>query len=98
MRIFISFQPRLKYDNFEGSRLRKSIKGALEVSSISYTSNIEEEFDIAHFISLDDEYLIHKCLSMHKPVVISALYCETDPVASFLTYKKKKISLLFLYQ
>ena len=46
MKVLVYFKPREKYDNFEGARLRKSIKGALEVSDIEDVSSDKEEYDI----------------------------------------------------
>ncbi len=90
MKVLVYFKPREKYDNFEGARLRKSIKGALEVSGIEYVSSDKEEYDIAQFMSLNEESKINQCLEKHIPVVIAALYCESDPSASFLRYKNTK--------
>ncbi len=90
MRVLVSFKPKIKYDNFEGSRLRKCIKGALEVENIEYTSDEADSFDVAHFISPDDEFKIYTCINNHIPVVVSALYCETDPSASYLEYKNHR--------
>ncbi len=90
MRVLVSFKPKIKYDNFEGSRLRKCIKGALEVENIQYTSDEVDYFDVAHFISPDDEPKINACLNNNIPVVVSALYCETDPQASYLEYKNRR--------
>ena len=39
MKILVSFKPNKKYPDFEGVRLRKTIKGALEMVGIEHTSN-----------------------------------------------------------
>ena len=90
MKVLVYFKPKEKYDNFEGTRLRKSIKGALEVSEIEYVNSDKEDFDIAHFISPEDESKINQCVAQGIPVVVSALYCESDPSASFLKYKSTR--------
>lgn len=90
MKVLVHFKPKDKYDNFEGTRLRKCFKGALEVSDIEYVSTIDETFDVAQFISLDDEPLINQCVNNGIPTVISALYCESDPSTQFLLYKNNK--------
>ena len=54
MKVLVSFNPGKKIDNFEGVRLRKCIKGALEIASIPYTTYIGDEYDVAHFISPRD--------------------------------------------
>ena len=90
MRILVSFKPHQMYDNFEGARLRKSIKGALEVSNIPYVNEETDDFDIAHFVSPIDEKVIDSCIKRNIPVVISALYCESDKFASFTKYTSNR--------
>ena len=55
MKICVYFQPTIENDNFEGMRLRKNIKGALELHNIPYAKNLLDTYDIVHFMSLDDE-------------------------------------------
>ena len=55
MKVLVYFQPSPKHDNFEGARMRKTIKGALEVIGQKYTSNLYDEYDVAHFMSPEDE-------------------------------------------
>ena len=90
MKVLVYFKPKENFDNFEGTRLRKSIKGALEVSNIQYAVNEDDEYDIAQFISANDELVINRCLDKNIPVVVAALYGESDPSSSFLVYKNKK--------
>ena len=90
MRVLIYFKPKEKFDNFEGTRLRKTIKGALEINNIDYTSEFVDHYDVAHFISPNDESKINTCIENGIPVVVSALYCESDLEASFLEYATKK--------
>ena len=89
MKALICFQPSRKYDNFEGTRMRKTIKGALEVVGAQYTSNIFDEYDVAHFLSPNDEGKMLIALEKGVPCIVSALYGEDDPTASFLRYKNK---------
>ena len=89
MKVLVSFEPKLSQDNFEGSRLRKTIKAGLEMHDIKYTSNLLDDYDVAHFMSCDDELKINEAKEKNVPVVVSALYCEDDPVASFLDFKNK---------
>lgn len=89
MRALIYFKPKEKFDNFEGTRLRKTLKGALEINNIEYTSEYVDRYDIAHFITPNDESKINACLENGIPVVMSALYCESDLEASYLEYDKK---------
>ena len=90
MRVLIYFKPKEKFDNFEGTRLRKTIKGALEINNIDYTSEFVDHYDIAHFISPNDEARINTCLENGIPVVMSALYTESDMEASYVEYSSKK--------
>lgn len=69
--------------------MRKSIKGALEVSSISHTNALLDVFDVAHFISPDDDIRIHHVLENNKPLIVSALYSENDKNAAYLNYNLK---------
>lgn len=90
MKVLVSFNPGKNSENFEGVRLRKCIKGALEVANIPYTNYVGDYFDVAHFISYRDEKTIDSVIANGTPVVISALYCESDPSASWLEYKTNK--------
>ena len=89
MKVFVHFQPNPEFDNFEGARLRKSIKSALEVHEIPYTNSLMDDFDVAHFIYIEEESVIQELKERHVPIIISALYCEDDPCASYVEYKNK---------
>ena len=89
MKVLVYFQPNPKHDNFEGTRMRKTIKGALEMVETQHTSNILDDYDVAHFISPNDESKMNIVLERKIPVVISALFGEDDPLTRFLDYKSK---------
>ena len=89
MKVLVYFQPSQKHDNFEGARMRKTIKGALEVNNVVHTSNIYDDYDVAHFMSPDDESKLNIALERKVPVVVSALFGEADPTTRFLNYKSK---------
>ena len=89
MKVLVYFQPSPKHDYFEGARMRKTIKGALEVINTAYTSNILDDYDVAHFMSPDDENKLNIVLERKIPVVVSALFGEADPSTRFLNYKSK---------
>lgn len=89
MKVLVYFQPSQKHDNFEGARMRKTIKGALEVSNSVFTSNIYDDYDVAHFMSPDDENKLNIAVERKVPVVVSALFGEADPSTRFLNYKSK---------
>ena len=89
MKVLVHFQVNPKNDNFEGARLRKTIKSALEMNNIPYANTLMDNFDIAHFVYIENESVIDELKERHIPVIISALYCENDPCASYLEYKYK---------
>ena len=89
MKTLVYFRPSLKNDNFEGARMRKTIKGALEIVDSGYTSNLYDDYDVAHFMSPDDESKMNIALERNVPVVVSALFGEDDPTTRFLNYKSK---------
>ncbi|MFA5481193.1 MAG: glycosyltransferase [Bacilli bacterium] len=81
MKVFIYFQPRYLKDVYEGMRLRKNLKGACELTDIEIAKNSIDYYDVAHFISAADEMKINDSIELGKPVVFSALMCESDPSA-----------------
>lgn len=89
MKVLVTFEPKDSMDNFEGARLRKTIKGSLEHHNIEYTSNLLDSYDVAHFMSVEDEKKIDVAKEKDIPVIVSALYCEDDPAASFLDFKNR---------
>ena len=89
MKILVSFQPNKKAPDFEGVRLRKTIKGALEMAGVDYTTSIVEKYDAVHLMTPDDENKLNDAKENNVPIIVSALYCESDPVASYLEYKSK---------
>lgn len=85
MRVLIHFDPGSSKDIFEGTRLRKNIKGSLELNGITWVDSIYARPDICHLISPIDESLAKAAKDEGVPLVISAMYTEDDPSASFLT-------------
>ena len=89
MKVLVYFQPSSKHDNYEGARMRKTIKGALEVIGATYTTNLYDDYDVAHFMSPDDENKLNIALERNVPIVVSALFGEDDPTTRFLNHKNK---------
>ncbi len=87
MKVCVYFEPRRKNDNFEGTRLRKNIKGALELENIPYSKNFLDTYDLVHFISIKDEIKIADLKENGVPVVFSALSCENDEMARIMEIK-----------
>ena len=94
MKVCLYYCPREKNGYFEGMRLKENIKQALEVNNISYALNIIDQYDVIHFLSLDDEKKINDCLDEGIPVVFSALYAETDESSRILPLNQKAIKIL----
>ncbi|MCR5692616.1 MAG: hypothetical protein K6G74_01420 [Bacilli bacterium] len=84
MKVLVRFDPGVRNDIFEGTRLRKSIKGGLELNNIKWVESIFAEPDICHFLSPIDEPKAHEAKADGYPVVVSALYAESDPYCRFL--------------
>ena len=89
MKVFIPYSTRKATDAFEGSRLRKTLKGACEVADISWVDSPREEVDVAHFLAPSDLPLLRDKKKEGIPCVVSAFYAEDDPRASFLTKQPK---------
>ena len=87
MKVCIYFEPKEKKNNFEGARLRKNIKGALELENIPYAKNFLDTFELAHFLSIKDESNINDLKANNVPVVFSALNCENDETARIMENK-----------
>ena len=85
MRPCIYFKQKPANDPFEGARLRKTLKGALELEGIAYVDSLHASSDFLHVLSpeSEDEALEEK--KDGKKIVVSAFYTEDDPNCSFLT-------------
>lgn len=99
MKVLVSFVSSRNKEDFQGTRLRKSIKGSLELSGIKHTSSHIDYYDVAHFISVKDENKINESLENNDKVVVSCLGTEGDKTTSYLDVKidkkgKKIINLL----
>ncbi len=85
MKVLIPYTSHKATDAFEGTRLRKTLKGACEVADISWVDSPREEVDVAHFLTPSDHALLKEKKKEGVPCVVSAFYAEDDPRASFLT-------------
>ena len=90
MKVFIHYQIASSRDVFEGSRLRKTLKGECECAGIEWVDSIYQKTDIAHFLSPRDDSFLLDTAWYQIPVVVSAFYAENDPCASFLDSKHPK--------
>lgn len=89
MKPFIYFDPKNNY-SFEGARLRKNLKGALEVSGNGWVSSLFASPDVLHVISPYDENKAHDAVEEGVKLVVSAFFVEDDPLCRFLEDDKKK--------
>lgn len=90
MKVLVSFQPKNpEHDHFEGARLRMSIKGALESVGVSYTTEVVDNYDVAHFISPEDEVKVNTAIDKGVPIVVSCMYSEGDPLTAYIDVKHK---------
>ncbi len=90
MRVFIHYKTALNRETFEGSRLRKVLKGECEEAGVTWIDDIFAEPDIAHFLTPRDDAMAVDAAWHSIPIVVSAFYAENDPYASFLDPKKPK--------
>ena len=90
MKVLVSFKPNKNYDNFEGARMRKTIKGALELLNITHTDSLVDYYDVAHLISPEQESELSDIKDNGAPIVVSALYTEDDPMANYTENKTKE--------
>ena len=100
MKVFIHYKPRNKADAFEGTRLRKTIKGACEAVGLYWVDAPQDGVSIAHFIAPSDLPLLREQKEKGIPCVVSAFYAEDDPNAALLSshypLKLSKRALSFL--
>ncbi len=88
MKVYICFKPKDEVVSFEGTRLRKTLKGACEVVDISWVDTPQEDVKIAHFMSPKDLAALRQQKEKGVATVVSAFYAEDDPEAGFLTSEK----------
>ncbi|MCR5348618.1 MAG: glycosyltransferase [Bacilli bacterium] len=100
MKVFIHYKPRNAADAFEGTRLRKTLKGACEIVDLSWVDAPQDGVGIAHFISPSDLMLLRQQKDKDVATVVSAFYAEDDPNVALLTGDKNihinKVARTFL--
>jgi 1,2-diacylglycerol-3-alpha-glucose alpha-1,2-glucosyltransferase len=85
MKPFIYFEPTLQDYAYEGARLRKNLKGALELLGVTWVSSLFASPSLVHFLSPEDDGKAKEVAGEGTPVVTSAFYGESDPFTRFLT-------------
>lgn len=84
MKVLVRFAPGVRFDSFEGARLRKNIKGGLELNDIKWVDSVFADPDVCHYLSPVDVTKARDAKDDGYPVVVSALYSESDPFGCFL--------------
>ncbi|MCD8203935.1 MAG: glycosyltransferase [Coprobacillus sp.] len=87
MKVYIPETNTNRFVNFEGTRLLKTLKASLETCDVEYTSSVVDKFDVVHLISPLDDKKENDALERGIPVVVSAMFTESDPSCSFIEYK-----------
>jgi len=68
-----------KFDNFEKTRLRKNIKGSLELNNASYcVSFYDETYRLIHFTDIEDYKKYRNEIKPNIKTIISLFYTEED--------------------
>ena len=83
MKVLIDFRPAKGCENYEGSRLRKTLKGACEATDVTWVDSLSSFPEIAHFISPDDEAKARKAKEKDCKVVFSVGYSDSDAKTNF---------------
>lgn len=94
MKVLIYFQPPKGHDVFEGTRLRKTLKGACEIGGVTWVDSFLAFPEIVHFLSPDDENKANDAGLDGTKMVFSVGYCEGDPNARFYDYPKDGVPTL----
>ena len=80
MKVFIYYQPPKGHDVYEGTRLRKTLKGACELADVTWVDNFLALPDIVHFLSPDDESKANDAHgSIGKYKMIDRVIISDDP-------------------
>lgn len=94
MKPFISFEAKDSDYAYEGARLRKNLKGALEMVDVGWVSSLFASPDLVHLLSPLDEVKGKEAVSEGLPLVVSAFYGEDDPFTRFLENDSKGVPAL----
>lgn len=89
--IFTKINP--KFDNFEATRIRRTLKNILESHEVVYSvSELDNSFDLVHFVSLEDVAFLSNKLEKGRTFkkVASLLSCEEDFYGKLLEENKNK--------
>ncbi len=84
MRVYVA-APKENNLNLEGLRYSKVVKECLKVTEHHVNSNKTDQSNLLfHLFTLDDELKAAEAKGRKLPVIVNALYCESDPTFSIL--------------
>ncbi len=92
MKPFIYFEEKDGI-SFEGVRLRKNLKGALELAGVNHAPSFLAMPDIFHVLAPCKDEFIEEAKEIGAKVVVSALYGFRDEKCTFLSRKGKEYEL-----
>lgn len=78
MKILLYFLEDKDRKNYEAARIYRNLKYACEIAGFDITNNPNDDYDIAHFVTLENEGIINKVRERNIPIVISTLMTEID--------------------
>ncbi len=84
MKALVRYQAGKGEPPYLAVRLRKNLKGALESTETQLVDSLDAGPSIVHLISPDDGPFLEKAREYGAKVVVSALYAEGEPSASYL--------------
>lgn len=93
MKILIDFQPAKGCDNYEGARLRKSLKGACESADVTWVDGLSSHPEIAHYLSPEDDKKAKKAAANGCKIVYSVGYSDSDRKTNFFEEKNDERKL-----
>ncbi len=88
-RVLVRYSPRRGLDSYDGTRLRKNLKNALEEVGIETVDSLSELPHLVHFLSPIHAAEAVDLKALGTPTATSALYAENDPEARFYDYDEE---------
>lgn len=92
MKTLIHFKPPKPYDLFTGARMRKTLKGACELSGVTWVDSLLGFPHIFHCLSPEDDGKLKQAQQDGCIGIVSCGYCEDDPQCRF--FEKKEDGLV----
>lgn len=89
MKALVRYQAGKGEPPYLAVRLRKNVKGALESTDAQLVDSLDASPSIVHLISPEDGPFLEKAREYGAKVVVSALYAEGEPSASYLGDKEE---------